>query len=290
MSPCNGKTIVLVALTLMLLGWGHGRTPGTEKPAAKPARRSKAPKPPFTREQLQKALESRVEFPGIDDDRTTLVEALDRIARLYKVPFDVNEKWFQVDGVLDVLKTEVANPNPIPAMKAPLREVIQKILRRIAAPSGATYLVRKETIEITTRTAVRLELGLPAEEAWDSVRDPDGLALLLPPSPLVVVRFEGTPLPEALDKIAESADLNVVLDPRVKDADKLKIRVRLCNVPAETALRVLADMAGLRVAHLPGVLYVTHPRNAERIWKEEKRRRPLAAPRRLPGERRSPHP
>jgi RNA polymerase sigma factor (sigma-70 family) len=288
------KMVAVVVLALGLVGSGvgyflPGRTPGpgltpearaeppapkapekpARKPATKPARGAEVIEIPPSREEIQKALKSRTKFPGIDDAKVTLAEALDQLTKIYDVRFDVQEKWFQVDQVMDVLKTEVANPNPIPAMNATLEEVLGKILSHIPVPSGATYLVRKDHIEITTGTAVRSELGRPTG-SFDPFGGSEMGDLSVPPlPPLVVQKFEGTPLPEALDKIAESADVNVLLDPRAEGVDTVKVRARLYNVPADTAVRLLADMAGLGVARVDNVLYVTTPENAQRLQKAQ---------------------
>src|SRR4051812_18066196 len=100
--------------------------------------------------ELQKILGTPVKFGGFEDPKTTLQEALEQLAKRYGVEFDVNEKAFRYDQVNDVLKTEIANPTPIPEMNTTLGSVLRKVLSRVAAPSGATYLIRRDQIEITT--------------------------------------------------------------------------------------------------------------------------------------------
>jgi tetratricopeptide (TPR) repeat protein len=119
--------------------------------------------------ELRDALLNTVRFEGFDDAKTTLVEALDVLARRYNVSFDVNEKAFQVDQVMDVLKSEIANPNPIPPMNATLGTVLKKILSRIPAQSGATYLIRKDQIEITTGTFAAAEKAVRVYPVADLV-------------------------------------------------------------------------------------------------------------------------
>ncbi|MFO0928549.1 MAG: hypothetical protein U0736_16250 [Gemmataceae bacterium] len=98
-------------------------------------------------------------YGGIDDPKTTLYEALDQLQRgqLTKLPggrdvtIEVNEKAFRFEALNDVLKTEIATPNPIPAMDTvTVATVLKRILARIPVPSGATYILRPNTIEITT--------------------------------------------------------------------------------------------------------------------------------------------
>jgi tetratricopeptide (TPR) repeat protein len=107
--------------------------------------------------ELQKLLATPVHFEGLDDPKTTLLEALDALAKKYQVTFDVNEKAFKFENVMDVLKTEVAQPNPIPPMKTTLATVLRKILARVPVGSGATWLIRRDVIEITTGTFASAE-------------------------------------------------------------------------------------------------------------------------------------
>src|SRR5262249_39782578 len=81
--------------------------------------------------------------------KTTFIEALDQMAARYNLVFDVNERAFKFENVMDVLKTQIADPNPIPRMETSLGTVLKRILSRIPAPSGATYLIRRDVIEIT---------------------------------------------------------------------------------------------------------------------------------------------
>jgi hypothetical protein len=139
-------------------------------------------------------------------------------------------------------------------MKSSLGTVLKKVLSRIPVPSGATYLIRKDTIEITTVAAVRAELGLP-----------DNRDLL----PLVWETFENKPLPAALAKLGEASGFNVVVDGRVvEQVRKVEVTTRFANVPVDTAVQVLADMAGMASVRLDNVLYVTTAENAARLAKE----------------------
>jgi hypothetical protein len=102
--------------------------------------------------ELQKLLSQPVKFPGLDDPKTTLSEALEALAKRYNLSFDINEKAFKFENVMDVAKTEIATPNPIPEMHTTLSTVLRKVLARIPVPSGATYIIRRDVIEVTTGT------------------------------------------------------------------------------------------------------------------------------------------
>jgi RNA polymerase sigma factor (sigma-70 family) len=197
-----------------------------------------------------KALATPVKFPGFDDPKTTLVEALDSLAKRYDITFDVNEKAFKAEQVNEVILTEIAQPHPIPEMQARLGRILKKILDRIPNPSGATFLIRKDLIEITTQAAVRDELGIKGEG---------------PLPPLVSEEFEEEPLKLALRRVSDSTESNIVLNLRPADKAQTLVTARLMNVPVETAVRILADMAGLQVVRLDNVLYVTTPEHAARL-------------------------
>src|SRR5438876_7886977 len=73
------------------------------------------------------------------------------------MPFDVNESSFKADMVLDVISTPIAE-KPIPEMRnVTMASILRKILSRIVAPSGATYIIRRDVVEITTGLFARAE-------------------------------------------------------------------------------------------------------------------------------------
>src|SRR5262249_44469214 len=151
------------------------------------------------------------DFEGIEDPKITLVEALDQLVKIAGVTFDVDEKAFKFEMLNDVLKTEVANPNAIPKMpRTTLAHVLKIILGRVPVTSGATYLIRKDHIEITTQDAVRRELGL-RKQRNAKPNDPEEQGRPALP-PLVWENLEKVPLDRALRDIADDTGVNVVLD------------------------------------------------------------------------------
>jgi hypothetical protein len=204
------------------------------------------------------AIYSRADFPGFDDPKTTLQEALDAIGSLYGVQFDVNEKAFKFEGLDDVLKKEVVT-NPIPEMKnVRLDVLLSRILKRLTLQSGASYLVRRDGIEITT--------GLfRSSEVWG------GASGGVPFLPLVHRKFEKVPLEEALKELSDLTDFTIVLDPRVGEKAKTPVTARFLNTPLDTAVRFLADTADLRSLQQDNMLYVTSKQNAA-VWEARLRK------------------
>jgi hypothetical protein len=231
-----------------------------------PAAEVKADKPPtedWPRDPRE-ALNRVVDFKGFDDPRTTLDEALTALGKMFHVTFDVNEKVFRDENLQDVMRSEIASPNPMPPMRLPLRHVLRKILSRVSGDFGTTFLIRKDHIEITSVKAVREELGIP-----------EGRALL----PLVYEDFEEQALPAALRKLAGASGMSVVLDTKAAAGDKLpKVTAEFHNVPVDTAVRVLADVADLGMVRLDNVLYVTTREKATRLQEEQDRAAAKVAP------------
>jgi hypothetical protein len=250
-------------------------------PTAAKAKYDSSPvRPAPMMETLADKLMKRVDFPGVDDPKTTLSEVLDKLAKDYRVAFDVNERAFKFEMLNDVLKTEVANPNAIPPMKARLDTVLRKVLQRIDVPSGATWLVREDAIEITTEQFLITEVYLGGQRDLSSRAaefEEDPAVYTGPRFPLIQADLRGEiPLCDALDRLAEQSDTTIVLDSSLQ-AEKSKMRVSLKgrNLPLDTAVLMLASMAGLDFVQLDNALFVTTPAKAAALKKTHALRRPV---------------
>jgi hypothetical protein len=199
-------------------------------------------------------LKQTINYDGTEDPRVTLGDLLEQLSKRYGLTFDINEKAFEMDQLKDVARTLVADPTPIPPMRTTFATVLRKVLRRVPAESGATFLIRRDHIEITTESAVRAELGIP-----------EGRPLL----PLVWDTFTDIPIAQVLQFLADSYDYNLVTDPQGHKQLQTKITAQLHNVPIDTAVRLLANMANLRVVKLDNVLYMTTPEKAEALREEQ---------------------
>jgi type II secretory pathway component HofQ len=204
-------------------------------------------------------LKSPVNFGGFErDERLCLSEALDQFAELFDLTIVVNDKAFKDEAVEDVQDTKVVEKKPIPKMKGiTLEKAIRELLNRVPSTSGATYVVRDRHIEITTVQALSKEVRGHAKG---------------PLLPLVHANVDRLLLNEALKLLAEQAEFNVVIDARVGDKAKTTVTARLHNVPIDTAVRLLADMAGLKAVQVDNVLYVTSAENAKALQEEPEKR------------------
>src|SRR6202035_3498509 len=66
----------------------------------------------------------------------------------------------------------------------------------------------------------------------------------------------------ALRQIAHETGVNLVLDGRVEKEASAKVSLQMEDVPLETAVRLLAEMAGLKPVRVGNVLFVTGKANA----------------------------
>ena len=108
--------------------------------------------------EIKNTLLKQVRWPGLKDGDFKLSEVLEQLSRVYNLEFDINEKAFAADGVMDVNSQIVASADkPLPPVNGSIATVLKKILGRIPAGSTATFLIRRESIEITTGAAAIAE-------------------------------------------------------------------------------------------------------------------------------------
>jgi hypothetical protein len=118
--------------------------------------------------ELRNQLAQPVDYPGLEDARATLTDVLDQLSKRYNLTFDINDKAFEMDQLKDVARTPIAE-TPIPEMHSTLGTVLRKILRRVPAPSGTTFLIRRDVIEITTGTFAAAEKAVRVYPVADLV-------------------------------------------------------------------------------------------------------------------------
>ena len=198
-------------------------------------------------------------FPGFDDPKMTLQEALDLLAEHFGVHFEVNDEFFAMENVMEVESTPICDGKPFPKISTSLATVLRIILRRVSEKKGseAGFILRPDHVEITTSKALRTELGIPQKR---------------PLLPLIWDAFNDTPINEALERLEELSGFNVMIDPRVKEkVEEMKTSARLNNVPADTAISLLANMAGLETVRKDNVFYITSRENALQLQKDRAR-------------------
>jgi hypothetical protein len=173
--------------------------------------------------------------------------------------FQINYKAFAEAGV-HIAEINVQD-EPWTLTDSSLRSVLHHLLGYLHVP--AVYLIRDYTIEVTTAKAVRAELGISDDR---------------PLLPLVWEDIENVTLAKALQQLAKGSGMSIVLDPRALPDDSLKIRAGFFNVPVDSAVRILANMADLQMVQVDNVLYVTTPKRAEQMQTQTKKTLELLPP------------
>ena len=81
----------------------------------------------------------------------------------------------------------------------------------------------------------------------------------------VSVDCDGTAFAAAAKQLAIDTGANVVVDPRLGDKANKAVNLKLDDVPLETAVRLLAEVADLRAVRMNNVLFVTTHERAEKL-------------------------
>jgi type II secretory pathway component GspD/PulD (secretin) len=83
----------------------------------------------------------------------------------------------------------------------------------------------------------------------------------------ITVDVEKVELAKALEQLKRETATNIVLDAKAVKEGKTIVTLQIDDVPLETAVRLLAEMAGLKVVRNANVLYVTPRGNANELRK-----------------------
>jgi hypothetical protein len=192
------------------------------------------------------------------------------LADRFDLSFDVDEKAFAKAFGKKNARFAAHEPiatTPIPPMRGvSLDRVLEKILDRLDVASGATFLIGRGQILITTGAAASNEI------LGDSS---------LPLPRLIHRRMEKRQLRDALEEIAEDSGATVVFDESVGEKAKETVSARFLNSTAETAVRIVADRYDLTVVHLDNVLYVTSREKAAKL-REDIGRNKKSPPKQMP--------
>lgn len=135
------------------------------------------------------------------------------------------------------------NPHE-PSVNVELKQVrLEDALRRILAPYNLRYALTREGLVISSEDLV------VARQLRQRVK----------------VDCAGTPFAEVIQRLAAETGANLVVDPRLKDKAQLAITLKLDDVPLESAVRLLAEVADLRALRLNNILFITSLERAERL-------------------------
>jgi hypothetical protein len=205
---------------------------------------------------LADKLGAQASLPGADKDpkkRVIIVVSVHPLQPVFAGEQKPAEIWFATD----IVGTR-------------LRDALNQICLRI----DGVAMIRDDFIEIVPRLQAFIECGLKIPEKvvkqWKKRADAERLRLagpflnggvlddFQPPMPpLVHCLLTKVPLQKALEQIAEHDNQNIVLALQAQVKCGTLVTARLVNVPIETAVETLANMADLRVVRRANVFLVT---------------------------------
>jgi hypothetical protein len=108
-------------------------------------------------------------------------------------------------------------------------------LRAILAPYGLSFaVVGGEVVVTTEENAAARQMGQKVNVDLDNV-----------------------PFAEALKRLSKETGANLAVDGRVSEAARSPVTLRADDLPLETAVRLLAEMAGLKPVRVGNTLFVT---------------------------------
>jgi hypothetical protein len=240
-----------VVLLVVSLAWFAGAPRSGQARAHEADNEEPGPHSPTIR--LAQELRKVIRFGGFDDPKTTTAEALDQLTKRYQVAFTINEEAFKAEKLNGVLEVLIADP-PIPEKTGTLGTVLSSVIARIPVRCKAAYVIRGDTIEITTEKARQEEFypksaNVPGARRW----------------PLVVAAYDRQPLDRIFEELAQQTGHSIVVDLHAAEMAKLRISNTFLNVPLDTVIRLLTDMADLKPVLIHNTFYITTEGRVERF-------------------------
>jgi hypothetical protein len=186
-------------------------------------------------EKIRKALDQTM---SVDLQGHTLTAAIEVLRHQSKVNI-----------VLDaaaILQTGLA-PDEVPVNLKLDKVRLRTVLKALLSQFGLTWVIDEDILLLTTEeTAIHRQVRQRVDVNADQV-----------------------PLEKALQQLARQTATNLVIDPRQAAKGKEPVTLRLDDVPLEVAVRLLAELAGLRSVRQANVLFVTSKEVAAALRKEE---------------------
>lgn len=203
--------------------------------------------------KLRASLAQPVNLDKGIDAHTPLKDALDFLADRYDLTILFDTAAFEAIGV----QKPQEQPVQLPRMVGVKLEVVLKmLLAQVKGDDGCgAYVVLADHILITTTAA----------EQYSANREPLRRGRVR----TATVQFDRRPIGAALRELAAAQGLNIVLDNRQEKLLEKLVTADFQQVPLDTIVRLLTDMADLRTVPIDNTLYVTSPDNARALQAEQ---------------------
>jgi len=197
-------------------------------------------------------------------DTQPLQDALDWFRDGHDLTVLVDQNSFTADlNIPDVVLQQVKLPKLV---NVRLDTVLEKVVSQVQGG----YLVKSDHIVITS--AQRM-----IREIWgDIATQVETFGLPRPMMRAIHAAFDKQPLANVLQELSDMSGTSVVLDgKRIGDKGQTAVSGQFNNVPLDTAVRLLANQAGLRGIVVDNTILVTTEEHSSRVLQEQEK---LAVP------------
>lgn len=195
-------------------------------------------------DKIRKELEQTI---NLDINEQPLNLALNQIREQTKLNFFIDKFTMAQMGI---------DPEQTP-ITARFKDVkVRSALRTILAPYNLSYAILGDTVLITS----------------------DEMAMFRQMRQRVNIDFDNVEFADALKQLSRETATNLIVDKRVVKEAKETVTLQTEDVPLETAVRLMAEMIGLKPVRVGNTLFVTTKANAN-----EMRADPDLAPPPMPG-------
>jgi hypothetical protein len=173
---------------------------------------------------------------------------------------EIGDVQYQARALQDVI-TEIKDRTKVPVI------LDNSIYQYGLDPTQPTVTVNLKQVKLrdglkAILAPFNLKFGLTAEGLFISTEDGVITRQL---RQRVSVDCEGTAFATAAKQLAIDTGANVVVDPRLGEKANKTVSLKLDDVPLETAIRLLAEVADLRAIRMSNVLFVTTPEKADKL-------------------------
>jgi hypothetical protein len=193
---------------------------------AAPAAPDKDPAPASPVEKLRADLDRPV---TLKIDRQPLSAAVEALHKVTGIAIVVDSMTIQQQMGFTPEQPPVPVAVDAKDMKA------RNVLRAIVQPYGLSYAVVGDTVVVTT----------------------EDVAMYRQMHQRISVDMSNVDLAAALKQIGRDTATNLILDARAEKEAKAEVSLRVEDVPLETAVRLLSEMAGLKPVRVGNTLFVT---------------------------------
>jgi hypothetical protein len=199
--------------------------------------------------EVRQRLNNPVSLEKGIEANTPFKDAIEFLSDRYDLPIYIDQTAFKKK--YETKPKEPFNPDDQPVrLPRMVGAKLHTVLRLLSEQLGGTYLVRSGHVEITIIERTRPSYWTENKREL---------------APTVNAEFDKRPLEDALADLADQSGISIVLDTKAAEKAKTALTATFNNVPVDTAVRLLADMADLKMVALDSALYVTTRANAEQF-------------------------